>query len=122
MSWQIGDIAQLLTEDPDVPASPEAMALKAQAAKIGGPDPSSTNQVRKQMEKQKQLQKQDQQNQQKKLDPFFQDLEDTEGELEGLQSTFQQQQAAGQEALGQMGKKVPIIKKALRGIKGNLPG
>lgn len=121
MSWKIDDIGRLLTEDPDVPASPQAMALKAQAAKIGGGDPASTDQVRKQMEKQKQLQKQDQMQQRKKLDPFFSDLEDAEGDLEGLQQTMQQQQQAEQEALGQMGRKVPTITKALQGIKSNLP-
>ena len=121
MSWKISDIGRVLTEDPDVPASPESMALKAQAAEIGGSDPSSTNQVRKQMEKQKQLQRQQNQQQQKKLDPFFSDLEDAEGDLDGIQQTLQQQKQAEQETLGQMSKKVPMISKALRGIRGNMP-
>lgn len=121
MSWSIGDIARLLTEDPDVPASPEAMAMKAQAAKIGGGDPSSTDQVRKQMEKQKKLKQQEQDQQQKKLDPFFKDLEGAQSDMDALKDTMQQQQDAEQEALGQLGMKVPSIDKALRGIKGNLP-
>lgn len=65
MSWDIDRIANMITEDPDVPASAQAMAIKSQASRIGGADPAATDQVRKQLEKQKKLQQQDQAQQRK---------------------------------------------------------
>ena len=121
MSWNIESIARLLTEDPDVSASPEATAIRNSAAKIGGNDPASTNNVRKQMETQRKLQQQQRQNDQKKLDPFFDKLGDAESDIDTLSTTLQNQHDSEQDTISQLGAKGPMIKQAANGIRGNLP-
>lgn len=116
----IHQLGKLLTEDPDVLASPEHQELTRQAARLGG-DPAGASQVRKQMEQQKRQQQQDRQQQQKKLDPFFTDLEDAEDDLEQLQTTMSLQDQERSKAVDLMSRKVPKIDRALDGIRGNLP-
>lgn len=100
-------------------ASPEQQQISTQANALGK-DPASTTMVRKQLEKQKQLQKKEQLLQQKRLEPFFRNIEDTENDLEGIQDVMQNQEKERQTAVGMMGKKVPVIDKAVQGIKRNL--
>lgn len=118
--WSIDEVARLLTEDPDVPASADAIATRAAADRIGDGDASSTANMRKQMEKQRELQKQRHQELKNRLDPFFRDLDDAESDIETLNSTLRDQQTAELQTADELGKQGPKVKKAMHGIRGNM--
>lgn len=120
MSYSREDIARLITEDPDVLASTAHQGLAALAGDLGGGDPTSTTNVRKQLEKQKKLQQKEKDEQGKKLDPYFRKLDDAEGELQALQTVMAQQDDQQRQMLGRMGKRVPDIRQATDALRRNL--